>query len=210
MSLTITEDTKTERKPVEAGTHRATLISLVDMGTQRSEWEGKEKWQPKVRLTFELPDITDEFEVTENGKTAKVEKPLVISTEKTRSLGEKSSLRQLLENWRGQAFTSAELKNFSLKQLLGKPALVSVFHKTSAAGRTYAAITSVSKLAKGMKAAKPFNEPLYYEIEEGEGGAFSHLPSWLQEKIRASKEFSKPTAKAAADSEEAEDTGVPF
>ena len=126
MSLTISEETRSERKPVEAGSHRAVLYSLVDLGTQRSEWEGKEKWQAKVRLTFELPDLTDEFEVVENGKTTKVEKPLVISTEKTRSLGEKSSLRQLLETWRGQAFTAAELKNFSLKNLLGKPALISV------------------------------------------------------------------------------------
>ena len=211
MSLTISEETRSERKPVEAGSHRAVLYSLVDLGTQRSEWEGKEKWQAKVRLTFELPDLTDEFEVVENGKTTKVEKPLVISTEKTRSLGEKSSLRQLLETWRGQAFTAAELKNFSLKNLLGKPALISVTHKTSAAGRTYAAITSVSKLPKGMKAAKAFNEPVYYEIEEGEGGAFSILPQWLQDKIRNAKEFSKAKpATAAVTSDEASDDGVPF
>lgn len=211
MSLTISEETRSERKPIEAGSHRATLYSLVDLGTQRSEWEGKEKWQAKVRLTFELPDLTDEFEVVENGKTTKVEKPLVISTEKTRSLGEKSSLRQLLESWRGQAFTAAELKNFSLKNLLGKPALISVTHKTSAAGRTYAAITSVSKLPKGMKAAKAFNEPLYYEIEEGESGAFTHLPAWLQDKIRAAKEFAqaKPSTAAVAN-DEADDNGVPF
>jgi len=209
MSLTISETERTERKPIEAGSHRATLYSLVDLGTQRSEWDGKEKWQAKVRLTFELPDLTDEFEVVENGKTTKVEKPLVISTEKTRSLGEKSSLRALLESWRGQSFTSAELKNFSLKNLLGKAALISVVHKTSSAGRTYAAITAVSKLPKGMKAAKAFNDPLYYEIEEGESGAFTHLPAWLQDKIRAAKEFAGAKG-APLDNDEASDDGVPF
>ena len=212
MSLTLSETERAERKPIEAGSHRAVLYSLVDLGTQKSNWDDKEKWQPKVRLTFELPDLTDEFEVVENGKTTKVEKPLVISTEKTRSLGQKSSLRQLLESWRGQAFTSAELKEFSLKNLLGKSALVNIVHKVSAQGRTYAAITAVSKLPKGMKPAKPFNEPVYYEIEEGEGGAFSHLPEWLQEKIRAAKEFnkSKPVAVAAGQDNDEDTDSVPF
>ena len=216
MSLTLSETDRAEKKPIEAGSHRAVLYSLVDLGTQKSNWDDKEKWQAKVRLTFELPDLTDEFEVVENGKTTKVEKPLVVSTEKTRSLGQKSSLRQLLESWRGQAFTSAELKEFSLKNLLGKSALINVIHKTSNQGRTYAAITGVSKLPKGMKPAKPFNEPVYYEIEEGEKGAFSHLPEWLQEKIRASKEFAegKPAKAAVAagddDIDETDPDRVPF
>jgi len=212
VSLTLSETERAERKPIEAGSHRAVLYSLVDLGTQKSNWDDKEKWQAKVRLTFELPDLTDEFEVVENGKTTKVEKPLVVSTEKTRSLGQKSSLRQLLESWRGQAFTSAELKEFSLKNLLGKSALVNIVHKVSAQGRTYAAITAVSRLPKGMKAAKPFNEPVYYEIEEGESGAFSYLPEWLQEKIRAAKEFNKakPVAVTASQDSDEDTDSVPF
>ena len=93
MSLTLSETDRAERKPIEAGSHRAVLIQLVDLGTQKSNWDDKEKWQAKVRMTFELTDLTDEFEVVENGKTTKVEKPLVVSTEKTRSLGQKSLLR---------------------------------------------------------------------------------------------------------------------
>jgi hypothetical protein len=30
---------------------------------------------------------------------------------------------------------------------------------------------------------------MYYEIEEKEGGQFKDMPEWLQDKIRASKEF---------------------
>ncbi|NDG03625.1 MAG: hypothetical protein EB119_10655 [Synechococcaceae bacterium WBB_34_004] len=212
MSLTLSETERAERKPIEAGSHRAVLYSVVEIGTHKNVFADQEKWQRKGRFTFECSDLTSEFEVVENGKTTKVEKPLVISTEQTLSLGEKSNLRKLLEGWRGQAFTSAELKEFSLKNLLGKPALINVVHKMSKQGRTYAAITSISKLPRGMKAPKPFNEPIYYEIEEGEGGAFSHLPEWLQEKIRASKEFAeaKP-AKAAAIQDNDEDTdSVPF
>lgn len=208
MSLTITEEDRPQRELIEAGNHRAVLYSQVDMGHLPNQFDDKQKEQHKVRLTFELADITREFDG--------VQKPVVISTEKTLSLNEKSSLRAMLEGWRGQAFTSAELKKFSLKNLLGKPALVNVVHKTSAAGRTYATIASVSKLPKGMKAPKQFNDSVYYEIEEGEGGVFSALPQWLQDKIRQSREFrtgkvktSTPVAAAAAN-DEADDNGVPF
>ena len=42
---------------------------------------------------------------------------------------------------------------------------------------------------------------MYYEIEQGEGGQFSEMPEWLQDKIRASKEFAnlKPKATATVD-----------
>jgi hypothetical protein len=186
---------------------------LVDLGHQKTNWDNQEKWTPKVRLTFELPDQTDEYEVEEKGKVTKISKPMVVSIEQTRSLGEKASLRKLLEQWRGQTFTAKELQSFSLKNLLGKPAMLTLIHKTSQQGRQYCAIAGASKLPKGMTApAKTVNDQLYYEIEQGEAGQFSDMPEWLQEKIRASKEFAtaagKPTAiKAELD---ADGNQVPF
>ena len=199
MALTLSESAKQERKLPEAGATVGVLFSIVDMGHLETNWDNQKKWTPKVRFTFELPDQTDEYEVVENGKTTKVQKPMVVSIEQTRSLGEKASLRKLLEQWRGQTFTSKELQAFSLKNLLGKPAMLTLIHKTSQQGRQYCAIAGASKLPKGMKApATTINDTIYYEIEEGEGGQFPDMPDWLQEKIRASKEFAtaagKPTA----------------
>ena len=202
MALTISESQKMERKLPEAGATVGMLYSLVDLGTQETNWDGEKKYTPKVRLTFELPDQTDEFEVEENGKRTKVVKPMVVSIEQTRSLGEKASLRKLLEQWRGQTFTAKELQAFSLKNLLGKPAMLTLIHKTSQQGRQYCAIAGASKLPKGMTAPKATtNTQMYYEIEQGEGGQFSEMPEWLQDKIRASKEFAnlKPKATATAD-----------
>jgi hypothetical protein len=105
MALTLSESAKQERKLPEAGATVGMLYSIVDMGHLERTWDGQKKWTPMVRLTFELPDQTDEFEVVENGKTTKVSKPMVVSIEQTRSLGEKASLRKLLEQWRGQTFT---------------------------------------------------------------------------------------------------------
>jgi len=199
MALTISESAKQERKLPEAGATVGVLYSLVDLGHQKTNWDNQEKWTPKVRLTFELPDQTDEFEVEEKGKVTKVEKPMVVSIEQTRSLGEKASLRKLLEQWRGQTFTSKELQAFSLKNLLGKPAMLTLIHKTSQQGRQYCAIAGASKLPKGMKApATTTNDQLYYEIEQGEAGQFNDMPDWLQEKIRASKEFATAAGKSTA------------
>jgi len=213
MALTLSESAKQERKLPEAGATVGVLYSLVDLGHQKTNWDNQEKWTPKVRLTFELPDQTDEFEVEENGKRTTVQKPMVVSIEQTRSLGEKASLRKLLEQWRGQTFTSKELQAFSLKNLLGKPAMLTLIHKTSQQGRQYCAIAGASKLPKGMKApATTTNDQLYYEIEQGEGGQFNDMPDWLQEKIRASKEFATAAGKSTATKVEVDADGnqVPF
>jgi hypothetical protein len=215
MSLTISETSKnTERQLPEAGATVGVLFSLVDLGTQEVTWDGETKNTPKLRLAFELPEQTIEGEVTENGKTTKVTKPMVVSIELTRSLGERATLRKHLETWRGQAFTSKELASFSLKNLLGKACLLTLVHKTSQAGRNYCAIQGIAKLPKSMKApAKTENDHVFYEIEQGEGGQFSELPEWLQEKIRASREFrgasSAPQGKAA-DNTDADGNQIPF
>ena len=213
MALTLSESAKQERKLPEAGATVGVLYSLVDLGHQKTNWDNQEKWTPKVRLTFELPDQTDEFEVEENGKRTTIQKPMVVSIEQTRSLGEKASLRKLLEQWRGQTFTSKELQAFSLKNLLGKPAMLTLIHKTSQQGRQYCAIAGASKLPKGMKApATTTNDQLYYEIEQGEAGQFNDMPEWLQEKIRASKEFATAAGKSTATKVEVDADGnqVPF
>lgn len=213
MSLTLSEASKnTERQLPEAGATVGVLFSLVDLGTQEVSWDGETKWTPKLRLAFELPEQVIEGEVTENGKTTKVTKPMIVSIELTRSLGERATLRKHLETWRGQAFTSKELASFSLKNLLGKSCLLTLVHKTSQAGRTYCAIQGMAKLPKGMKApAAAQNSTVFYEIEEKENGQFGELPEWLQEKIRSSKEFSsKTTAPAVAKETDGDGNPMPF
>jgi len=193
MSLTIsaTESKNGERQLPEAGATIGVCFSIVDLGTQKTNWDGDEKWTPKVRLAFELPDQTIEGEVTENGKTTKVAKPMVVSMELTRSLGERATLRKHLETWRGQSFTSKELAAFNMKNLLGKAAMLTLVRKTSQAGREYCAIQGLAKLPKSVKAPTTTeNTQVFYEIEEGKGGAFAEMPEWLQGKILESKELS--------------------
>jgi hypothetical protein len=214
MSLTLSESAKaTERQLPEAGSTIGVLVSMVDLGLQETNWDGEKKMSPKVRLGFELPDQVIEGEVVENGKATKVTKPMMVSLELTRSLGERATLRKHLESWRGAAFTSKELASFSLKNLLGKAALLTLMHKTSQAGRQYCAISAISKLPKGMTAPKEsVNSHLFYEIEQGASEVFYSMPEWLQDKVRASKEFQMATGKPTASKAELDVDGnqVPF
>lgn len=218
MSLTIsaTESNNKERQLPEAGATIGVCFSIVDKGNQKTNWDGQEKYMPKVRLAFELPEQTIEGEVTENGKTTKVTKPMVVSMELTRSLGERATLRKHLETWRGQAFTSKELASFNLKNLLGKAAMLTLVNKTSQAGRDYCSIQGLAKLPKSVKAPTTTeNKQVFYEIEEGTGGAFSELPEWLQKSILESKELSgaasAPQGKAApVDNKDVDGNTMPF
>lgn len=47
--------------PAPEGNHPARCLSLIDLGTQKSTFQGKEKALRKVLITFELPEETHVF-----------------------------------------------------------------------------------------------------------------------------------------------------
>ena len=93
MALVLSEKSTKERPIVEAGAHPAICYSVVDMGTQKSTYQGETKELKKIRLAFEICDQNDDFEQVENGKVTIIKKPLVCSAEFTASIGPKASLR---------------------------------------------------------------------------------------------------------------------
>jgi hypothetical protein len=103
------------------GSHIARCIKLIDIGTQKGEYEGKATVRRQLIITWELPN-----ELIPNGELAG--KPFGVSRFYTASLGEKAALRKDLENWRGRKFTEKELLGFDLKAVLGAPCMLSVVH----------------------------------------------------------------------------------
>ena len=74
-----------------------------------------------------------------------------IAREFTVSMGEKANLRKFLEQWRGKPYTSEQVEGgVPLHKLTGQHALLTVSHKTSAAGRTYGLITACVGIPKQM------------------------------------------------------------
>jgi hypothetical protein len=128
--------------PCPAGPHSSVLVDVIDLGLITSVYEGKSKTAHKVRLVWQVA------ERKEDGA------PYQVSKQYTASLHEKSSLRKDLDAWRGQPFTKEQAAGFDLEVLLGKPCLLNVQH-VERAGSTYANVTSLMRLPKGMAAISP-------------------------------------------------------
>lgn len=154
-----------------AGTHRAICYAVVDMGMQESTYGTKHK----IRMSWELSD-----ETMQDGR------PFSVSKQYTLSLNEKATLRHDLEAWRNRGFTPEELDGFDLFTVVGVPCLVTVTHKPSQDGsRTYANVTGVTGLPKGMEKPNMVNPPMRFSPDDPQHNDASILPEWLQEKLAA-------------------------
>ena len=170
-------------QPVEAGTYTARCYSMIHIGTVIEEYNGEKKEANKVRLTFELPTEMKVFK-EENG-----EQPQVIGKDFTLSMHEKAGLRKFLSSWRGKAFTDDEAKAFDITKLLGVACTLGITHKVSKTGKTYAEISSVSTLMKGMAIADQINPSFEFSVAEFDQAKFDVLPQFIRDKVMTSREY---------------------
>jgi hypothetical protein len=174
-------------EPIPIGNHAARCVSFVDLGTQSFEYNGETKSARKVRLGFEVPGEMRVFD------EEKGEQPCMVSIELSISFHEKSNLKKHLDAWFGKAVNEA---NFDPEtDLLGKPAMVNVTHKESKSGHTYACISSITPLPKGMDCPKQINPSTYFFMgwlglkKDFQEDVFAVLPKFIQDKISVSPEY---------------------
>lgn len=177
------------RQNPPAGTHLARCYQIVDLGTHDKEWQGKRRKSHEVRVSWELPDECADF-----GKD-KLE-PFAVHKTYTLSLSEKANLRHDLENWRGKAFTEQELEAFDVFKVLGHPCMVTVTH-VEKNGSTYANVTAVTALPKGITAPPAVNSKVQFSLDDHDEAVFRSLPEFLQEIIKGSDEWKQAGAKPA-------------
>lgn len=182
-------------KRTPQGVHLGRCFRVIDLGTQKTTWQGKEKWSRKVLFSWELHGEDDAGEplLTDEGK------PLSISSRYTLSLGDNAAMRSMLEGWRGRTFTDDELAGFDLKDVLGKWCMVNVTH-TSKDGKTYENVAGVTPVPKLMRQNLPaaVNEAQFYDVTEPDASVFAKLSERLQETIQGCKEWQKVSASKAA------------
>jgi len=184
MSITATTNsTKKNFEPIPAGSYAARCYSMIEMGTNQETYQGLDKMVNKVRITWELPTETQVF------KEEKGPEPRIISKDFSLSMHEKANLRGFLESWRGKSFTDNEAKSFDVTTLLGVPCLLSITHKTATNGNTYANISSVSLLPKGMECPEMVNERQELSFDNFKKELFESLPDFIKEKIQTSQEY---------------------
>lgn len=94
---------------VDAGIYDAVCIAIIDVGTQRSDYNGSERIKRECIIEWELVD-----EIDGEGNRAR------ISQFYNQSLDHRATLRKHLAGWRGRDFTPEELEGFDPKNILGK------------------------------------------------------------------------------------------
>lgn len=185
-SLIASDSGNSDFKRVPVGVFAARCWSLVDLGTQRVEYQGDVKYQRKVQIGWELfgEDENGESLITEDGR------PMTISKRYTLSLSQKSRLRPDLEAWRGRPFTDEEAKGFDLHNLIGAPCMLNITH-TERNGKTYSNVASITPLPKALRETLPEigNDPRLYVVTDGENDVFETFHDRLKETIRQSEEF---------------------
>ena len=199
-------------KQVPAGTHLARCYRLVDLGTQKQEWQGQTKSLRKVMVSFEIHGDDDDANpiVMDDGK------PMSISKNYTFSLAEKATLRADLVSWRGRAFTDEELRKFELETILGAWAMISVVHAPGNNGKVYSNIVNINGVPPVIRKnglPKGFNEVSVFSFDNPDMQVFEKLSKGIKAKIEASPEWKQlskaPHAPAGSGFDDME-SDVPF
>ena len=160
--------------PAPVGSFPAVCTLVAELGLQPG-FEGRDHPVHQIFVQFELTGEPLPDRPGEN---------YVIGRRYKLSLHKRSALYQLLVNWRGRMFTDEELaQGFDLSRILGRPALLSISHETSAQGDTRAVIAGISRIPAGLGIPPTSAPPLIYALDEPRPEVFSQLPAWIQKVI---------------------------
>lgn len=155
-------------------TYPAVCVGVYDLGSVHNKKFNKDS--PTVLFLWELPELRNPEGF-----------PETIHQQYTASLGEKSNLKKMLVNWRGKAFTPAELELFDVKKVLGAPCQLLVIHN-QVEQNTYANIQNVSGWPKAAPAPKHTLPLMVFEF-----GVHTEIPNrtpeWIKNKIEAAPEW---------------------
>lgn len=188
MSLIARDSGESSFTPVPPGMHLARCYRVIDLGTQKTEFQGSIKYAQKVLIQFEVHGEDDQGKalVTSKGE------PMTIGKRLTLSLAEKATLRKDLSNWRGRDFTPEELRGFELKNLLGVWAMISVTRSVGNNGKEYTNIATINPVPPALKKQglpEGFNPLGIFSIAFPDMDLFETLSEKLKETITSSPEW---------------------
>lgn len=198
MSIIATTSSSDKFVGVSTGVHKARCVRMIDLGTQRSEYQGEVSWKRQILVSWEVPS-----ELSNSGE------PLLISKFYTLSLHEKSNLGKDLTAWRGRAFTELEKQQFDITALLGVPCMLNIVEGRN--GNTK--VGSVMPLPKNDTLEPQFHENLQFSIDDFENGsneAFLALSEGIRNIILRSKELENMNTDLGDENNGADIGDVPF
>jgi hypothetical protein len=166
------------------GNHLAVCYRVIDIGTQRNEYQGEVKHQRQVIVSWELA-----HEHMKDGR------PFSVHKFYTWSMHEKANLRHDLEAWRGKPFdpkVDFGPSGFNIKKLLGAGCMVQVVHTASGKSKI-TTVASLPKDATGKRMVAPLavNPLVFFDLDERplDEATLGTLSESLKKKIMASPEY---------------------
>lgn len=181
---------------IEAATHAAVCVAIVDVGTHVNPTYGKA--QRIVYIAWEFPDepmvtwVDKETGENHSGPRLKWKRYTL-----TLGTAEKpSNLRRDLTSWRGREFSDEERKVFDLERVLNAPCMITIVHETASSGKVYDNIGAIVRLPKGMQPPKPSSKPVYFSLDDYLSSddvepVSAKIPPWLAERTLKSEEWSR-------------------
>jgi hypothetical protein len=145
-----------------AGNHPAVLVAIIDMGTQRQEYQGNITWPERAFFVWEL--------VTKRQEGMKDRNHLV-GIDLTVSLNVKSKLRLWIEARSGKKIRDGEA--YDISQELGKACLLNVLHTE----KGYARVEGVAAIPDGFTVPPAQNKPVIITLDEFRAG--TPIPEWV-------------------------------
>jgi len=201
-------------KKVPPGAYIGRCYKLIDLGTQRVEFQGESKIAHKMQIGWELFGDDDQGQpltVDVDGR----QMPMTITKSYTLSLHEKAGLRKDLAAWRGKDFTDDEAKGFDVSKLIGAYCMVNCTHSESN-GKTYTNVAGLTPLPGALKNAKPapVHDNLIFDLDKPDMKVFSTFHEKLQEAIKKTPEWAKLHGKVSDVQRDGvfteEDSDIPF
>ena len=160
--------------PVPEGSHIARCYALIDLGMQYSKFY--DNTLPKVMIGWELTD-----KLMSDGR------PFIHFQRYTASLNEKSSLRALLEAWRGQSFTPEELGGFKLKKILGASCYLTIKQLPNLLmQQRWARVIAICPLPKLITCPMPINKLIYFDCDNYTESDYLSVPERIRKHINRS------------------------
>lgn len=180
----IQESTGGDFKPTPEGQHVMVCCRIIDIGTQKTEFNGETKHQRKVVIFWEIP-----------GERTESNMPLMHSEKFTWSFHEKANLRKVLESWRGRKFKDEDFSGppngFHIKNVLGVPCYGQIIHEQATNGKTYANLSSIMSFpGKRDDWPKVEGGEMFFDLDAPDMDIFDGLSDYWKGVIKNSPEWS--------------------
>lgn len=173
------KDSGEVRELIPAGSYRAIICGVYDLGTQPGGQYG-----PKHQILIQ-------FELHKRKGPARNAKGDIFTTSNfyTLSFNEKANLRAHVEAIEGRSFTEDEISDgYDVEQLLGKSCRLQIVHGANQKGDTRAKIQAISALdPEEDDVPEPQLDGYYYEI--GGETPLKDIPEWIQKIVANSREL---------------------